>query len=488
MNNLALGESRVPGPGGSTTYFTAARPAAANARRILLISYHFPPDPAVGGLRLQHMARAFGEAGWAVDVVARDFRDMRNLDRARLEDLPPGTRVFSVDDREPMIGTVQRTLWPMLRRFRGLGRTRNGLDALTQAEVREQRDGPRGVVRSYLAWLEFARGANWARAAEKAATALARTGDYIAVISSGPPHMAHEAARLVSRATGLPHVADLRDPWSLVQRIAEDVASPTWLRLAQRYEGAVVANAALVTVNTEPCCHAMRAAYPAAACKTKVVRNGCDDDPLPTPTRDSCFRIRFAGSIYMDRDPRLVFRAASRVIHEKGLRPGQLQFELIGDAHSFAGTSTMRIAKEEGIAEFVSVGGLIPRKEVFEFLAGATMLLSLPQDSDFAIPAKIYEYMRFDAWMLVLSPPRSATAQVLRDTDADVIEPADVDEITRVLRLRYEQFAKGIQPKAVAHDGRFDRKVQTAKLIGFIKEIDEARHSRRDDRVAALSP
>jgi hypothetical protein len=231
----------------------------------------------------------------------------------------------------------------------------------------------------------------------------------------------------------------------------------------------------------------MRAVYPAAAGKIQVIRNGCDDDPLPTPTRDSCFRIRFAGSIYMDRDPRLVFRAASRVIREKELQPGQLQFELIGDAHSFAGTSTMQIAKEEGIADYVTVGGLVPRKEVFEFLAGATILLSLPQDSDFAIPAKIYEYMRFDAWMLVLARPGSATAQVLRDTDADVVEPADLDEITRVLRLRHEQFANGIHPKAVAHDGRFDRKVQAEKLVGYINEIDDARYPRLVDRVTAVS-
>ena len=473
MTTSTVGESRVPGPGGSTLYFSAATPAAAHARRVLLISYHFPPDPVVGGLRWQHMARAFGEEGWAVDVVARDFRDVPDLDRERLDHLPAGTRVFSVADREPLLGVVQRHLWPIVRRFRGPRAVRDGPDALTQVEVRRPGGGARGVVRTYLAWLEFARGAKWAHGAAKAGTELARSGDYIAVISSGPPHMAHEAARLVSRATGLPHVGDFRDPWSLVQRLPEDVASPTWLRLAQRYEGAVVANATLITMNTEPSCAAMRSAYPASVGKIQVVRNGCDDDPLPPATRDSCFRIRFAGSIYMDRDPRLVFRAASRMIREQGIRPGQFQFEFIGDVNSFAGTTTLQIADEEGIADFVSVGGRLPRKEVFEFLAGATILLSLPQDSDFAIPAKIYEYMRFEAWMLVLAHPGSATAQVLRDTEADVVEPADVDEITRVLRLRYEQFTQGTHPKAVAQDGRFDRKVQAATLIGFIQQIDE---------------
>ena len=75
----------------SSLYFEAATPAPARASRMLLISYTFPPDPAVGGLRWQQMAGYFAEQGWAVDVIARDFLRVEDLDTARLERLPPGT-------------------------------------------------------------------------------------------------------------------------------------------------------------------------------------------------------------------------------------------------------------------------------------------------------------------------------------------------------------------------------------------------------------
>ncbi|MDX2121188.1 MAG: hypothetical protein SF070_09080, partial [Gemmatimonadota bacterium] len=38
--------------------------------RIVVISYHYPPDPAVGGLRAAKVAEAFRRAGHEVHVVA----------------------------------------------------------------------------------------------------------------------------------------------------------------------------------------------------------------------------------------------------------------------------------------------------------------------------------------------------------------------------------------------------------------------------------
>jgi hypothetical protein len=136
--------------------------------------------------------------------------------------------------------------------------------------------------------------------------------------------------------------------------------------------------------------------------------------------------------------------------------------------YRYAGTPTLQIAQEEGIKEYVRVSGLVPRKEALEFFAGASMLLSLPQDSDYAVPAKIYEYLRFEAWMLVLATPDSATGRVLEDTEADVVDHADIDGIARVIRQRYEQFARGERPLPIGRDGRFDRSIQAKKMLDLI--------------------
>ncbi|MEP6618252.1 MAG: glycosyltransferase [bacterium] len=457
----------LPAAGYTALYYESPFPATADAPRVMLIMYNFPPDPSVGGLRWQEMARHFAQQGWALDIVTRDFRGVAGLDRARLERLPQGCRVFSVPSREPILGRAQHIMWPMLRRLLRERRSTPGLDSLTPQQISQQR-GRGHARRAYLAWVEFSRDGNWARDAARLAAIIMRAGNYTAVISSGPPHMAHEAGRLAAQRTGVPHVLDMRDPWSQNQFLPEAIASPLWINLARKFESRAVAGAALVTMNTEAACKSLRRAYPECADKIEVVRNGCDDEPLPPPRRDGCFRIRFAGSIYMDRDPRIAFRAAHTVITEFALTPEQFQIEFTGAANMYAGRPTTLLAEEEGIKDYVRVGGLLPRKQVMEYLAGATMLLSLPQGSDFAVPAKIYEYLRFHAWMLVMCSPESATAQLLVGSEADVMDPSDTDGITRVIRERYEQFASGIQPEPIGRDGRFDRATQARKLIALI--------------------
>jgi glycosyltransferase involved in cell wall biosynthesis len=281
--------------------------------------------------------------------------------------------------------------------------------------------------------------------------------------------MAHEAGRRIAKHAGLPYVVDMRDPWSLVQRSGAETTSPVWRYLARRFERRAVSGAALITMNTEPAADAMRAAYPGRAGIVDVVRNGCDDEPLPPARRDARFTLRFAGSIYIDRDPRLVFRAAARLIAELGLSPDQFLIEFVGDVDKFGATPTMQIAREEGVEPFVTLRGHVKRSEALVFLAGASMLLSLPQDSDFAIPAKIYEYLRFDAWMLVLSHAGSATTRLLEGTEADVLDPTDVEGMTRVLRRRYDQFSRGERPLAAGRDGRFDRRMQSQKLMALLE-------------------
>ena len=99
------------------------------------------------------------------------------------------------------------------------------------------------------------------------------------------------------------------------------------------------------------------------------------------------------------------------------------------------------------------------------------MLLSLPQDSSYAIPAKIYEYVKFSAWMLVLAENDTPTAQLLAGSDADIVSPNDVDAIAKVISRRFDQFMAGHRPLPVGRDGRFDRIVQSKRMMELISHL-----------------
>ncbi|HEY6223520.1 MAG TPA: glycosyltransferase [Gemmatimonadales bacterium] len=448
-------------------------------RRLLLVSYHFPPDPAVGGTRWQKLARYAAERGWGLDVVTLDPSDLAQRDVERLEDLPGGVRVYGVGAARLRIETAADRAWSV---FRGGSAHGNGNGTAAQRQSRRRADAvgtfeKRDVKRAYFAWLEYARGRRWARRATARALSVLQPGLHRVVVTSGPPHMVHEAGRRISRATGLPFVADLRDPWRLVQRLPESIASPLWYALAAFYERRMVQRAALIVANTEPHRHALRAVYPAAADRIITVPNGCDDDalPLPEPRIGSAARSRFvvayAGTIYLDRDPRPLLRAAARVIAQQRLVPDEFGIELMGEVERFDGVSVKQIAAEEGIARYVRLHPRGTRREALRFLSQAQLLVVLPQDSDLAIPAKMFDYMRCDAWVLALARRDCAVELLLRGSAADVVAPDDVPAIADLLGARVAQYRAGARPQRLSRDPRYGRRAMADRLFEAIEAL-----------------
>jgi hypothetical protein len=90
------------------------------------------------------------------------------------------------------------------------------------------------------------------------------------------------------------------------------------------------------------------------------------------------------------------------------------------------------------------------------------------------LPAKLFEYTRFDAWLLALADSKSATARLLEGTDADVVAAGDTDGMEKVIAERYAEFRAGVRPVALNRDGRFDRTTQSARLFDALEELTAA--------------
>lgn len=445
-------------------------------RRMLLISYHFPPGNQVGALRWRMMVRHAESLGWATDVITVGPGTVGQADTTSLELLPSGTHVYGVAPSEHW---TRHLIAAAVRARRRLHRKETGPSAsqgaVASADIGRPTSRSRALVRTFFAWQYHAEYGHWA--SRVAACGVQRCSEvhYDAVVSSGPPHLAHEAARKVARRMNLALVVDFRDPWSLVERVPEWVASTLWFALSRRYERRVVAAADVVALNTERSRRALADLYPQHQGRMITVMNGTDDIPMPESNHNSRFVIAFAGSIYLDRDPRVLFRAAANVVYELGLTPDEFGLEFIGNVEAYGGVPISQIASEEGVAAFVRTGPPRARSEALEFLAGAAMLVSLPQDSEMAVPAKLFEYVQFDAWLLVFAARESATELLLRGTGADVIAPTDVRGTQEAIRAKFTAFRAGERPRAIGADGRFSRRRQAEVLFDAMDRAVEAR-------------
>jgi hypothetical protein len=439
--------------------------------RLLLLSYHFPPSIASGALRWQKLASHAAERGWGMDIVALEPTEVERADPERVSQLPQGIRLYGVSARPPVLDRTTDSIWHTIRGAAWGGANGRRVASRHRSEARTLPGEVRDVVRAYHAWRAHAREHVWARTAERVATRILETARPAAIITCGPPHGVHDAGRRLAARSGIPFIADFRDPWSLKERLPETVASPLWWLLARRAERHVVKRAALIVMNTDAARRAMTAKYPAAAARTISVLNGVDrDDVIPRVRRPARFTLAHTGTIYIDRDPRPLFRGAGRLIRRLHLSPNDFGLELMGNVASYGEHTLRDLATEVGIERFVTVHEPRPRADALRLMARSQMLVSLPQDSHLAVPAKIYEYLRFRAWLLALAEEESATAEVLRETGADVVSPRDEDGIARVIQTRYEAWRCGAVPDSLLHDDRLTRRAQAQRLFDAIDQ------------------
>jgi len=465
--------------GSMTPYYeTAPNPRAT--RRMLLVFFYFAPSAEVGAVRWLSLTRFGAERGWAFDVVSLHPSFMGILDPSRLTQLPAGVRLFGFSGSEPIWYRSLIQAWQRTRRTGAARRSGSVMSGhLDGSDVAGLAGGNSPAWRrSIRSRMHFRLADQLSRRATELGTALARVNSYDAVVSSGPPHAAHDAARAIAAQAGVPSVMDMRDPWSDDSAMPEEMRSDAWRRIAVAHEERCVSSAELVIVTSKAHEDLQVRKFPFLSGRVSTVMNGADVDPLPASRVGHRFVVAFAGMIYLGRNPRALLRAAARVARETGASPAEFGVEFMGD-DSCDGVPLSVMAKEEGLNEHFRSHGFRPRSDALEFLAGASMLVSLPLRTTMTLPAKLFEYTRFDAWLLVLAEPGSATAELLRGTGADVVEPNDEAAIARVLRMRLDEFRSGRRPVALNREGRFDRATQSARLFDLLDRVAEKRGGAR---------
>ncbi|HKV49934.1 MAG TPA: hypothetical protein VJO52_01940 [Gemmatimonadaceae bacterium] len=466
-------------------YFEKSSDAPVGRRRLLVISYRFPPDTTIGSRRWEKLAHFAVTRGWSLDILTRQPA-VTEGDPARMSSLPAGLRVYGVPQPRLWLKRLEDWVWRIYRDVLPRARRRNdtaqGDDgaapapterplSLDRRDIRWHPTRVRELLRLYWVLVEQAHYAAWARGAVKLGNQLVAAEEYAAVISSGPPHMSHEAGRSIAERHDLPFVMDMRDLWSLSPRLHEHVASPMWFRIAERYERRAVTRASLIVANNEPARRALMQAYPAAADHIITVLNGADDYPLPATHHDACFRIRFAGTIYITSDVATLLSAVRMVIDDLGLGPDELQVELVGPMDNPETATIAALARARHVENYVSVGPLLSHSAALDFLAGASMLVIFSGFGAVTLPAKTFEYVRFSAWILAQGESGSALDLMLQNTAADVVPPSDATATAAAIRRRIEQYRAGVRPSPVVSDDRYSRARQADILLDALDTV-----------------
>lgn len=355
-------------------------------RRFLMVAYFFPPMGDGGVFRSLKLARYLPEFGWEPVVLCGRPEDYWVRDASLLAELPPGL------ERLPVGGLTGQGL---LRRLRG---ARGGAGA---GGARSSRGFARLRRLGDLLMMPDAY-AGWIGPATRAGRERLAAGDIALVYSSSPPDSGHRVAQRLAGASGLPWVADFRDPWFGLHLKRPPTAWHRW-RHAQM-EAAVLARAQVVAVT-----EAWRADYAARAARPpRLIRNGFDPADYPpreAPARaaGAPLRILHTGKLSLTRSAAPFLAGVAALRREAPDLLAGVEFCFLGPRES----DNEAAAQALGLADCVRFEDPVSHAESVARQQAADLLLLIKHDDaryKDLVPGKFYEYAAAGPPLLAMTP------------------------------------------------------------------------------------
>jgi glycosyltransferase involved in cell wall biosynthesis len=386
-------------------------PRLGASRRLLVLAYYFPPQGGAGVQRTVKLLRHLPGLGWRPIVVtgpAEDGPAWAPHDASLGIELDPALAVVRVPGPPLTAGRVGRRV----RRTLGLP-TRFGR------------------------W--------WSVTSARYATDVARREQVDVLYTSMSPFESAIAAATAARASGVPWVADLRDPWALDEWLS--FPSALHRELETRRMGRRLASASAVVANTEEAASAIGRRFPQLAERMTVIPNGWDADDFAGPSAprdDGNFRIVLAGYSHVPAEGHWLARALG------GVTPG-LDVSARSHRHLLEALALL-VERHPGLAARVElhVAGAGPRSDPSDAVprlvehgylphhrAVALMrsadLLFLPMHDltpgvrATTVPGKTYEYLASGRPILAALPDGDARDMLAGLAGVTLCRPTDVD-------------------------------------------------------------
>ncbi len=427
-----------------------AEPGRSRVRRVLMVAYHFPPLSGSSGIqRTLRFVQHLPSFGWQPLVLSADPRAYERTSADLQAEVPAGTvveRAFALDTARHL--SIGGRYWaPLARPDR---------------------------------WM------SWRFAAVRCGLAMVRRYRPDVIWSTYPIATAHTIGSELARRTGLPWIADFRDPMAQ-DGYPEDAA--TW-RSFEAIERDAVANAASCTFTTPGAVALYRARYPQHAARIHALENGFDEDSFAAAEADLAARVEagrcplvpgaitllHSGIVYpSERDPSHLL-AAVRALHDAGrITPQRLRLRFRAAVHDAA---IRQLALERGVLDYIDLLPPIPYAQALGEMLRADGLLALQASNcNEQVPAKIYEYMRARRPIVALTDPKGDTAEVLRQVGVTRIAP--LDSTTDIAAL-IDAFVQGERAgheadrRQVDRASRRHRSAELARLMALCSNLPAA--------------
>jgi glycosyltransferase involved in cell wall biosynthesis len=383
-------------------------------KRLLIIAYSFPPRTSSGARRMIGFVRYLPEYGWEPIVVVPQTCYYNDCHDDDLYEIPEGLRVIRTAAYLPRYGYAGMKNVARNRLLRFIGR-----------------------------FLVPDRAIGWLPQAFDAARQLMKENGCQALLTSGPRFSVQVIGLAIKRSTGIPWVADFRDPWT--DNPAFKMRHPLKRALNKRLEAAVVRSADKLTVSSPAVADSFVARYKLPEEKLECISNGFDRrliDNINATRRTNgndhivityCGNLGGSSGEAYGRLPDAFLRGVARAIKYEPALIAKLKLRFVGTFPE----SSHKLVTELGLEKMVQIIGRVSHRQSLEYQKDSDGLLLITGCTQAAahwvISAKLYEYLGIGHPILALCLSDSWEWRIILQTGAGLVCGADENELTRTI-------------------------------------------------------
>lgn len=403
-------------------------------KKVLIITYHWPPMGGGGVQRWLKMSKYLREYGWDPIIFTVSGAEISTYDESLINEIPEN------------IETIRVPIWEPFWAYKKL--TGKKKDQKVQPGLLKEGDGKEWINNLAL-WVRgnvFIPDAKrfWIKPASKALMKYLGENHVDAILSTGPPHTTHIIAYNAKKKTNIPWLADFRDPWTFVDYYDKLRLSKYADKMHHRLERNVLNSADKTVTVTWSWAEEFNSRK--FDKEVEVITNGYDPADFENSGNveiDGCFTITHIGSMNADRNPKVLWPVLKELCKENSTFNERLKIKLIGPVDS----SIFKSIAEQGLTNNLEHIKNLPHDEVIPHLQSSPVLLLPLNDTpniSGVVPGKLFEYIGAKRPILCIGKTDGDAARIIKGANAgEVFGFQEKNRLKKEIEKMFADFEQG---------------------------------------------
>ena len=441
-------------------------------KRVLIITYYWPPSGGSGVQRWVKFAKYLPKEGWQPVIYTPENPELTTIDKTLAAEIPPEAEVVKTHIFEP---------YGIYRKLMGKGSSTD-LKALTSAGSDGNEVNPvNGGKKSWKQKLSLYIRGNffipdprimWGRPSVKFLKSYLKKHPVDAIVSTGPPQSMHLIGLELSKATGLPWLADFRDPWTKIFYFKHLELTHRSEAKHQALEKKVVDGATRV-IAVSPMVKKDFEAI--TSTPVELITNGFDEEDFNDPFEaDEYFNITHTGLFASDGDPEILWKVLAAKCQEDKEFQKLLRIRLVGKTDQ----EIVNSIETAGLGpNLVNLGYQSHEVAVREQRNASVLILPLRKEPEYeaVLPGKLFEYLASRRPILGIGQTDGAMAQVVRNTGSGIVYDWNEEQkIRRWVDFSWEEFKNHELLDNATDISMYSRRRLTKRLVSLLEEITKS--------------